>query len=74
MDVIFDYSKLKGRIREVFETQADCAKEIKMSTVSLSQKLNNRQQFVQQEINRLKAVLNIDESEISLYFFTPRVK
>lgn len=74
MGVIFDYSKLKGKIKEIFDTQAACAKEIPMSTVSLSFKLNNKVRFDQQEINRLMSLLSIDESEISLYFFTEEVK
>lgn len=37
---VFDYSKLRGKIKEVFGTQAKFAKAMGMSTVTLSAKLN----------------------------------
>lgn len=38
---MFDYSKLKGKIKEVFGTQSAFAKAMGLSGVSLSSKLNN---------------------------------
>ena len=37
----FDFSKLRGKIKEVFGTQEKFAKAMGMSSVSLSAKLNN---------------------------------
>jgi hypothetical protein len=73
-NVIFDYSKLRGKIKEVFKTQASYAKAVPMSSVSLSEKLNNKVQFSQKEIDKACALLQIAKEEIPIYFFTPKVK
>ncbi len=70
----FDYSKLRGRIREVFSTQKAFADALGMSTVSLSSKLNNRVEFSQEEINKSCALLDIEAANIPVYFFTVKVK
>jgi len=74
IDVTFDYSKLRGKIKEVFGTQAAFAAEVPMSTVSLSEKLNNKVQFSQKEIDKACDLLQIAKEEIPIYFFTPKVK
>lgn len=70
----FDYSKLRGRIREVFSTQKAFADALGMSTVSLSSKLNNRVEFSQEEINKSCVLLDIEAANIPVYFFTVKVK
>ena len=37
----YDYRKLRGRIKEKFGTQAEFSKNIGLSEVSVSNKLNN---------------------------------
>ena len=37
----YDYRKLRGRIREKFGTQAEFSRNIGLSEVSVSNKLNN---------------------------------
>lgn len=74
VDTTFDYSKLRGKIREIFRTQAAFAAEIPMSTVSLSEKLNNKVAFTQKEIDKACALLQITKEEIPIYFFTQKVK
>ena len=74
IDVTFDYSKLKGKIKEVFGTQSAFAAEMQMSRVSLSKKLNNKMQFSQKEIDRAVDLLKIKKEEIPVYFFTPKVQ
>lgn len=69
----FDYSKLRGKIRE-FGTQEAFANAIGISTVTLSERLNNKSQFTQNEINKTVDVLKIEPEEIPIYFFTPKVK
>ena len=69
----FNYSKLRGRIREVCGTQEDFAKKMELSTVSVSLKLNNKVEWTQQEINRASEVLNIPDGKIYSYFFTEKV-
>ncbi len=70
----FDYSKLRGKIREVFSTQKAFADALGMSTVSLSSKLNNRVEFSQEEINKSCVLLDIEAANIPVYFFTVKVK
>lgn len=69
----FDYSKLRGKIRE-FGTQEAFANAIGISTVTLSERLNNKSQFTQNEINKTVDILKIEPEEIPIYFFTPKVK
>lgn len=71
-EVLFDYSKVRGKIKEVFGTQAAFATEMSMSQVSLSKKLNNEVQFSQKEIDRACDLLRIAKEEIPIYFFTPK--
>ncbi len=70
----FDYSKLRGKIKEVFGTQDQFALKMKMGRVSLSQRLNNALQFSQREIERACNLLGIPPEEISVYFFTAKVQ
>lgn len=73
-DVQFDYSRLKGRIVEVFGTQDAFAEAIKLGRVSVSQRLNNKLEFSQGEILRSAEVLHFPLSQISDYFFTEKVQ
>lgn len=73
-DLLFDYSKVRGKIKEVFGTQSAFAEAMTMSPVSLSEKLNNKVQFSQKEIDRACDLLQIAKEEIPIYFFTPKVK
>ncbi len=70
----FDYSKLKGKIKEVFGTQKAFAKAMNISGVSLSAKLNNTVAFTQSEINKACELLGIPIEFIPVYFFTEKVK
>ncbi|RAV76589.1 DUF739 family protein, partial [Aerococcus mictus] len=47
---MFNYSKLSGKIVEIFGTQAKFAKAMKMSERSISLKLNNRVSWKDSEI------------------------
>ena len=66
---LFDYSRLRGRIRMYFSTQAAFAEAISMSESSLSKKLNGWTEWDAGEIRRTREVLEIPEAEIHLYFF-----
>lgn len=72
--MFFDYRKLRGKIREVFDTQEKFADAIDMSTTSLSAKLNNKVEWKPTEIDKACKVLNIAKEEIPVYFFTPEVQ
>lgn len=69
---VVNYSKLRGRIREVFGSQSAFAKAIGISACSVSQKLNGRVEWTTQEIRKACEVLGIPAAEIPQYFFCPR--
>lgn len=70
--IVFDYSKLKGRIIEKFKTQGKFAAVNQMSDRSMSLKLNNGIGLSQDEILKWCDLLDIKVSEIPLYFFTKK--
>lgn len=70
----FDYSKLKGKIKEVYGTQENFASAMLMSTVTLSAKLNNKTSWTQAEMNLACDLLSIPYEFIPVIFFTEKVK
>lgn len=70
----FDYAKLRGRIREVCETQGMFSELMGISRATISAKLNNKSEFSQPEIIKAAEVLKLRYDEISSYFFTPQVQ
>lgn len=66
---MYNYGKLRGKIREVFDTQSAFAKGMGMSTTSLSTKLNNKIEFSQREMDKATDLLKINKEEIAEYFF-----
>lgn len=70
----FNYSKLRGKIKEKFDTQDRFATSLGVSYTSLSMKLNNNWGFTQSEIIKSCELLDIPLDEIHLYFFTLSVK
>ena len=73
---MFDYSKLRGRIREKFGTQAQFAEAMRAEGLNFSdcvcsQKLNNQSEWTQDEITTACNLLDIPAEEIHLYFFCP---
>ena len=74
MSEVYDYRKLRGRIREMFGTQANFAKKIGLSEVSVSNKLNNIVDWGQEEIEKTITALDIPYPDIHEYFFTHKVE
>ena len=70
----FEYSKLRGRIRERFATEGLFAREIGVSKQTLSAKLNNKVLFSQREIKKMCSILDIATEDIPAYFFTEKVQ
>ena len=66
---MYDYSKLNGRIVEIFGTQGKFSEAMELSERSVSLKLNNRVPFSQNDIKKSVELLNIPIGEISDYFF-----
>lgn len=69
----FDYSKLRGRVREMTKTQEAMAAAAGMKEATYSQKINNNSEFKQSEILQICEVLNIPHDQIHAYFFAAEV-
>lgn len=70
---MFDYSKLKGRMKEKGYTQEDIANHINISKSTISLRLNNQALFIQDEISKIIGLLDIPCEEIKEYFFKEKV-
>ena len=68
------YTKLKGKIIEVFGTNYKFAIAMKMDRTSLSAKLHNKTPWKREEIERACEVLGIPIEDVYLYFFTQKVE
>ena len=69
----YNYSKLKGKIKELFDTQEKFALALGIGRVSLSQRLNGKLEFSQKEMDRAVEILNLKKSDIPSYFFDENV-
>lgn len=67
----FNHDKLRGRMRELRFSQDALAKEIGISGVALSKKLNNRTEFTAKEMLSIMKLLDIVDPVP--YFFTPDI-
>lgn len=72
--IIFDYNKLSGRIKEKFGSQKAFADRLGVSETALSNKMTGIYYFTQAEIEKSKALLDLEPGTISDYFFTVRVE
>ncbi len=70
----YNYDKLKGKIKEVFDTQENFANAINISSTSVNYKLNNKKNFTQNEIFNSIKVLKLGKESIQEYFFTRKVE
>ena len=69
--VIFNNSKVLGRMREMGLTQAQTAEAIGISSSALAFKLKGERYFDQDDIRQLVDVLKVPADQIQAYFFTP---
>lgn len=65
----YNYSKLKGKIREVYETQRSFAEDMGISDVTMSMKLNNKSEWTQVEMELAMELLGISRTKVKEYFF-----
>lgn len=70
----FDYSKLNGRITEIFNSQKKFAKAMNLSERSISLKLNNQRYWKNNEITTACNLLLIPDNQIGDYFFKQEVQ
>ena len=73
-DIVFDFSKLRGRIKEIYGTQTAFAVAMLMNEATLSNKLNNNVEFSPKEILRACLLLSIELKDVNIYFFTLKVQ
>ena len=71
---MFDYTKLRSRIKEILGTQDQYAKALGLGRVSVSQSLNNQREFSAGEMLRTAQLLHFSVSEIPDYFFSQEVQ
>lgn len=67
---MYDYSKLRGLIKEHFDTLANFAKAINMGTTTLNSRLKGSTYFDQMEIETISAKLGLGEDDVNVVFFT----
>lgn len=70
----FDYSKLRGRIREMYGKEGAFAEALGISPKSLSDWLNNKKYWKHEYISIAIELLKIPDSEVGIYFFTRLVQ
>ncbi len=68
-----DYSKLRGRIVEKFGTLKAFFEQLSISEVMASKKLNGNAGFLQKDIVEWCRILDIDLTDVGLYFFVLKV-
>lgn len=73
MSFDFDFSKLRGKIRETCESETVFGCKMGWSLPTTSAKLNGKNDFKQSEIIRACDILDIPYQFIPVYFFTKKV-
>ena len=66
----YNYSKLVGKITEVFGTQLRFAEAMGLSERTISLKLNSKVEWKQREMSKACGLLGISVMDIPAYFFT----
>ena len=67
------YSKLKGKITEVFGRREAFADAMDFDPSTLSAKMNNIRPWKREEIEKACSLLGIPIEQVHLYFFTKEV-
>lgn len=70
---MFDYSKLRGLMAEKRITQKALSSELGISENAFSSKINGISAFQSKEIAKLCNFLGISNTQVGVYFFTPKV-
>ena len=69
MKIEYDYSKLKGRIRERFVSQKAFAEKLGVTPETMTLRLNGKRDFTRTEIFNIASLLGIAYSDLEEYFF-----
>lgn len=70
----FDYSKIKGKIRELGLTQSEYAKYIGITEQTLILRFKNKRPFTQPEMAMTMHLFNEPIENVRIYFFTQKIK
>lgn len=70
----FDYSKLRGKIRETYGTEMAFAEAMQMSRTTISMKLNGKYEWKTPQIVTACKLLEIPLERSAEYFFVEKVK
>ena len=70
----FDYSKLRGKIVEVYGTQSRFAEAMGWSERTLSLKMSGKIAWKQPDICKAVDLLSLAQNDIPMFFFAPRVQ
>jgi transcriptional regulator with XRE-family HTH domain len=70
--VVFDYSKLDGKITEVYKSRSNFADAMGISKGALSNKLNGVSRLSAEDMFQAMKLLEIPNDEIRVYFFSPK--
>lgn len=71
---IIVYRKLRGKIKEVYDTQEAFGKAMGMSKATLCQRLKGAVEWKMSEISTACELLGIPLAEAHLYFFNQKVE
>lgn len=71
MELIFDYSRLKGKIIEKYDTQSKFIESISMSEPTFIKKINSNGYFTQKEIIEIMNKLDVEINDLNIcnYFY-----
>jgi len=70
---MFDYSKLKGRIIEKYDTLSAFAEALGIKVQSVSAKLTGRINLTKKDVITWSQLLDIKPKDIGIYFFALKV-
>lgn len=71
---MYNYSKVKGKIKEIFGTQKAFSQAMGLSVPTISDKLNNKTEWSQSEIKKAAKLIHIEKNDIPIYFFNDLVQ
>lgn len=70
----FNFSKLRGKIKEKYDTIKAFSLDMELDSTTLSKKLNSITDFTSSEILKACNLLQISTEEIDEYFFILKVR
>lgn len=74
MNMAFDFSELRGRIKARFGSEKAFAEAMGMAQSNISARLNGSIHWRAEEIKRASDLLKIPDNDMVAYFFTPKVR